>query len=73
MRARGSTELLIRRVSEELVRQFNDEVTVFTTDCYDGEGFFTPDAPRCRRVRRGARTHRRRARIRLCMTGRVRH
>jgi glycosyltransferase involved in cell wall biosynthesis len=44
--ARGGTELLIQRVSEELVRQFGDEVTVFTTDCYNGEGFFTPDAPR---------------------------
>lgn len=42
----GGTELLIQRVSEELVRQFGDEVTVFTTDCYNGEGFFTPGAPR---------------------------
>ena len=42
----GGTELLIQRVSEELVRQFGDEVTVFTTDCYSGEAFFTPGAPR---------------------------
>jgi glycosyltransferase involved in cell wall biosynthesis len=42
----GGTELLIQRVSEELVRQFGDEVTVFTTDCYNGEAFFTPEAPR---------------------------
>ena len=42
----GGTELLIQRVSEELVRQFGDEVTVFTTDCHNGEGFFTPGAPR---------------------------
>ncbi len=42
----GGTELLIQRVSEELVRQFGDEVTVFTTNCYNGQGFFTPDAPR---------------------------
>jgi glycosyltransferase involved in cell wall biosynthesis len=42
----GGTELLIQRVSEELVRQFGDEVTVFTTDCYNGEAFFTPGAPR---------------------------
>ena len=42
----GGTELLIQRISEELVRQFGDEVTVFTTDCYNGEAFFTPDAPR---------------------------
>ena len=42
----GGTELLIQRVSEELVRQFGDEVTVFTTDRYSGEGFFDPAAPR---------------------------
>ena len=42
----GGTELLIQRVSEELVRQFGDEVTVFTTNCYNGEGFFDPAAPR---------------------------
>lgn len=42
----GGTELLIQRVSEELVRQFGDEVTVFTTNCYTGEGFFTPGGPR---------------------------
>jgi glycosyltransferase involved in cell wall biosynthesis len=41
----GGTELLIQRVSEELGGQFQDEVTVFTTDCYSGEAFFTP-APR---------------------------
>lgn len=42
----GGTEFLIQRVSEELVRQFGDEVTVFTTDCYSGEAFFTPSMPR---------------------------
>ena len=42
----GGTELLIQRVSEELVRDFGDEVTVFTTDCYNGEAFFTPNLPR---------------------------
>ncbi len=42
----GGTEWLIQRLSEELVRQFQDEVTVFTTDCLNGEGFFKPDAPR---------------------------
>src|SRR5450759_2297472 len=42
----GGTEWLIQRVSEELVRQFRDEVTVFTTNCYNGEGFFTPRLPR---------------------------
>ncbi|RMH77280.1 MAG: glycosyltransferase family 1 protein [Calditrichaeota bacterium] len=38
----GGTEILIQRVSEELHRQFNDDVTVFTTNCYNGEAFFTP-------------------------------
>ncbi|GMR11325.1 MAG: glycosyltransferase family 4 protein [Anaerolineae bacterium] len=45
----GGTELLIQRVSEELVAQFGDEVTVFTTDCYNGEGFHNPGAPRMTR------------------------
>lgn len=42
----GGTELLIQRVSEELVARFGDEITVFTTDCYNGEGFHNPSAPR---------------------------
>jgi glycosyltransferase involved in cell wall biosynthesis len=42
----GGTELLIQRVSEELVAQYRDEVTVFTTDCYNGEAFFAPTIPR---------------------------
>lgn len=42
----GGTELLIQRVSEELARQFGDRVTVFTTDCYNGEAFFMPGLPR---------------------------
>jgi glycosyltransferase involved in cell wall biosynthesis len=41
----GGTELLIQRVSEELVRRFGDDVTVFTTDCYNAEAFFRPDLP----------------------------
>lgn len=44
--ARGGTEWLIQRISEELVRQFGDEVTVFTTNCYNSEGFFKPHLPR---------------------------
>jgi glycosyltransferase involved in cell wall biosynthesis len=44
--ARGGTELLIQRVSEELVSRFHDEVTVFTTDCYGGEAFFNRRLPR---------------------------
>ncbi len=42
----GGTEWLIQRISEELVRQFGDEVTVFTTNCYSGEAFYTPRLPR---------------------------
>lgn len=42
----GGTELLIQRVSEELVAQFADTVTVFTTNCYNGEAFFAPSIPR---------------------------
>jgi glycosyltransferase involved in cell wall biosynthesis len=42
----GGTELLIQRVSEELVQQFGDEVTVFTTNCTSGEAFYSPALPR---------------------------
>jgi len=42
----GGTEFLIQRVSEELIRQFGDEVTVFTTNCYSGEAFFKPGLPK---------------------------
>src|SRR5262249_23321990 len=38
----GGTEFLVQRISEELVTQFADDVTVFTTDCYNGEAFFLP-------------------------------
>jgi glycosyltransferase involved in cell wall biosynthesis len=41
----GGTERLIQRLSEELVRGFGDEVTVFTTDCYNGDAFYTPALP----------------------------
>lgn len=44
--ARGGTEWLVQRVSEELVRGHGDEVTVFTTNCYNGEGFWNPSRPR---------------------------
>jgi glycosyltransferase involved in cell wall biosynthesis len=44
--ALGGTEWLIQRISEELVRQFGDEVTVFTTNCYSAEAFFAPRLPR---------------------------
>ena len=42
----GGTEHLVQRVSEELVTQFNDQVTVFTTNCYSAEAFSTPSLPR---------------------------
>lgn len=41
----GGTELLVQRVSEELVERHGDEVTVFTTDCLNGEAFFSPPLP----------------------------
>jgi glycogen synthase len=41
----GGTEWMIQRVSEELVQQFADEVTVFTSNCYNGEGFFNSRLP----------------------------
>src|SRR5580765_5389822 len=44
--AMGGTELVIQRVSEELVSRFHDDVTVFTTDCYSGEAFFNRRLPR---------------------------
>lgn len=36
----GGTEVLVQHVSEELVKQHQDQVSVFTTDCYNGEGFW---------------------------------
>jgi glycosyltransferase involved in cell wall biosynthesis len=41
----GGTELLIQRVSEELTRQFDDQVTVYTTNCYGGDAFHAPWLP----------------------------
>lgn len=41
----GGTERLIQRVSEELARRAEDEVTVFTTDCYNGDAFYSPGLP----------------------------
>jgi len=42
----GGTEWLIQHISEELVHSFGDNVTVFTTNCYNGEGFWNPKLPR---------------------------
>ncbi|MCC7359656.1 MAG: glycosyltransferase family 4 protein [Anaerolineales bacterium] len=44
--ALGGTEWLIQRVSEELVRQYGDEVTVFTANTYSAEAFYAPRLPR---------------------------
>lgn len=42
---RGGTELVIQRVSEELVARHGCDVTVLTTNCWNGEGFFDPAQP----------------------------
>ena len=42
----GGTERVIQRLSEELVSQFGDDVTVFTSDCYSAEAFPRPSHPR---------------------------
>ena len=44
--ALGGTERLIKRVSEELVHTHNDTVTVFTTNRYNVEGFWSTKARR---------------------------
>jgi len=41
----GGTERLVQRVSEELVQRWQDEVAVLTTDCYNGDAFYTPSLP----------------------------
>jgi glycosyltransferase involved in cell wall biosynthesis len=41
----GGTERIVQRLSEELVRQFGDEVAVFTTNCLGGDGFYNPRQP----------------------------
>jgi glycosyltransferase involved in cell wall biosynthesis len=42
----GGTERVVQRLSEEIVRQYGDEVTVFTTDAYSAEAFPRPSLPR---------------------------
>jgi glycosyltransferase involved in cell wall biosynthesis len=42
----GGTEYLIQKISETLTQQFGDEVTVFTSNCYNGEGFWNPRLPK---------------------------
>ncbi len=42
----GGTERVIQRLSEELVRRYGDEVTVFTTNCFSGEAFYDPASRR---------------------------
>jgi glycosyltransferase involved in cell wall biosynthesis len=41
----GGTEQVIQRVSEELVRQYQDQVEVFTTNCYGADAFHSPWLP----------------------------
>ncbi len=43
--ALGGTEWLMTRLSEELVRIYGDDVTVFTTNCYGGDAFYKPGLP----------------------------
>lgn len=42
----GGTEFLVQNISEALVKDFGDEVTVFTTNCFNGEAFWNPKLPR---------------------------
>lgn len=41
----GGTEYLIQRVSEELVKSYKDEVTVYTTNAFNCEAFNNPKEP----------------------------
>lgn len=43
--ARGGTEIVIQRVSEEMATRHDCTVTVFTTNCLSGEAFFDPALP----------------------------
>jgi glycosyltransferase involved in cell wall biosynthesis len=43
--ALGGTEWLMTRLSEELVRVYGDDVTIFTTNCYGGDAFYKPSLP----------------------------
>jgi glycogen synthase len=69
----GGTELLIQRVSEELVAQCGDAVTVYTTDCYNGEGFFLPSKrlPVGWEERNGVRIRRFHVRSRVSLAARI--
>ena len=41
----GGTEFLFQRISEQLVAQYGDQVTVFTTNAYNTGFFVDPDLP----------------------------
>jgi glycosyltransferase involved in cell wall biosynthesis len=41
----GGTENLMQNLAEGLVRDYDDAVTVFTTNCFGGDAFHLPDAP----------------------------
>jgi len=42
----GGTEKMVQEIAEHLVQRYGDEVSVFTTNCYNGEGFWNPRVPR---------------------------
>lgn len=42
----GGTEFLFQKISETLVQDYGDDVTVFTTNCFNGEAFWNPRLPR---------------------------
>lgn len=59
--ARGGTEIVIQRVSEEMATRHDCTVSVFTTNCFSGEGFFNPHLPTLATgisEHRGVRIHR---------------
>ena len=41
----GGTEILFRHISEGLVQQYGDQVTVFTANGYNAEAFYSPRHP----------------------------
>lgn len=42
----GGTEKMVQEIAEQLVHRHGDQVTVFTTNCYNGEGFWNRKVPR---------------------------
>lgn len=58
----GGTEFLFQRISEQLVSQYGDQVTVFTTNAYNTDLFVNPDMvaipPRENEMAGGVKIHR---------------